>query len=132
MVFVRLSCNSRIERYLIVCLRIGEAFSESRGKVVAGMKGQAAALRGDCLQRQVSWPNITRLVRSRHVDVIGGPQMNGGRVCKAHFKAAQSGRVQTVEGNPALSELRRDLNDISEDFFLHLPELCLVRRLQAV
>ena len=41
-----------------------------------------------------------------------------GGVCKAHFKVAQSGRVQTVERNPALSELRRDLNDISEHFFL--------------
>ena len=48
MVFVRLSCNRRIEGYLVVCLRIGNAFSKSRGKVVAGMKGRAAALRGDC------------------------------------------------------------------------------------
>jgi hypothetical protein len=35
--------------------------------------------------------------------------MNGGRVCKADFKLPQSERVQTEDGDLALSELLRDL-----------------------
>src|SRR5579863_1214890 len=134
MVLVWLSCNRRIERYLVVCLRIGNTFSKGRGKVVAGMKGRSAALRGDGLQAQVLEPNITRLVRSRHVDAVGGPQVKCGRVCKSHFIIPQSGRVETVEGNPALSQLCRDLNDIPEHFFsqlLQLSELCVTIVLQS-
>src|SRR5579863_4992691 len=110
MVFVRLSCNRRVEGYFVVCCSIGEAISEGRGKVVAGMRSHAAALRCDCLQRLVSWSDVTRLVSSRHVDLrVGGPQVNGGRVCKAHVKVPQGGRVEAVEGNLALSQLCRNL-----------------------
>jgi len=79
-VFVLLIGRRRIKRDLVVGLRIGQTFLQESGDVVVKVESKSAALRGDHLERQISWFDLTRFPYTfNEVLIVGSAKLIFGR-----------------------------------------------------
>jgi hypothetical protein len=79
-VLVSLVTRGSIKGDLIVGLRIGKTFSQESGDVVVEVESKSAALRGDHLERQIPWYDLTRFPNAfNEVLIVGSAQLIFGR-----------------------------------------------------
>src|SRR5471032_2185106 len=98
MVFVSVIGRWRVERDLIVGLRIGQAFPQEDGDVVVEVERETPALGGQHLERQIRGLDLARFRNTLEELLI---------VVGAQHALAGTKRIDAVEGDASLLQLGR-------------------------